>query len=186
MTGNACKLILVLLGCAAPLLAAVIGAEPNSNPYGELYSATAADQGPRQPLPSVDNRLQDETISLESDSQPVTRSDAGDRSSAGGMPAERVGEKPAAPAQAVGLGAVERPSASVQSLANTGRSWILVVAGLGLLLSLAAAGYLAWLRAPQMETPVSVLLPRGLPQASDNSPGLPAADEQARPERRAA
>jgi hypothetical protein len=160
MTRNTCKLILVLLVCAVPLVAAVVGAEPNSRPYGELYALAATEQG-------------------------TTQKDDAKRSETGGAAAQ-VGEKSAVPAGAVGLGAEEGPSGSANSLSNIERGWILVVAGLGLLLSLAAAGYVTWSRARQIEPPATVLLPRGLPHASNNPASRPAADEQTMPERRAA
>lgn len=101
MTRNTCKLILVLLACAAPLVAAAVRAESNSVPAGGLNAA--ADQGTNQQQQQING------------------------------------------ADVNGLGAEEKPSGSVIAMPGGDRSWIVYLAGAGLLLSLAAA-YVVWTR----------------------------------------
>ncbi len=149
MTRNCCKFILVLLVCAAPLVAAVVNAETVSNPPGGLYALAAADQGANGRQAAANDR--------------------------------QVQSKPGSPDSPLGLAAEERPSGSMNTLPSGDRGWIVAVAAAGLVLSLAAAGFLAWSRSRQAEAPV--LLPHGLAHSSENSP---AADTERRPERRAA
>ena len=170
MTRNTCKLILILLVCAVPLVAAVVDAEPNGGPYGELYAAAAGDQGTQQPVSPDDSPLQGALKSPESGSH---------------LAAQWVGEKSAEPAGAVGL---------ARRKGRAGPSHPCpIFNGVGSWLWRALGCCSRWRPpdtspgcAPQSEVPVSVLLQRGLPQASNNPAAGPAADEQARPERRAA
>ena len=163
MTRNSCKLILVLLACAAPLVAALVNAEPCNFPTDGLYALAEAGQGaPRQQaVPEI---------------KPSSANDKGE------VRAATPRNAAVARQGATGLGARAAPSGSLNSSPSGAQNWIVPVAAAGLLVSLAAAAYIAWSRARRAEVPATVLLPL----SADNSPGLPTSDSEQQPERRAA
>jgi len=171
MIRNSCKLILVLLCCAVPLAAVLVSGQQNNATSDRHYprtDRTAINQpsaASRQPQNDAEAADADEQLANDEKAAEATRK--------------------AAPTRAIaGLGAEDGPGPSFHPLAARERGWIVAAAALGLMSSLAAAGYLAWSRSRPARAPVAVLLPRRGPQLSDSATGVPPANQS--PKRRAA
>jgi hypothetical protein len=175
MTRNSCKLILVLLACAIPLVAALANARQDNRPSVGLYAqadAARADQ-------HASGQRQAEAY--------LGSSDVDDQSVKGdAKPAESAPKANVARRGVIGLGANDGPSSSLRSLPGGERGWIVVLASLGLALSLVTAGCLAWLRSRPAGVPMTMLLPQKLPQPPVGSPTPATAVSEKGPSRRAA
>ncbi len=131
MSRNSCKLILVLAACAVPLVAAIVDAEQTDRATGQSGALT-------------NNRATEEYLNSlnpqrKLDKEEAARAEALDKAAAAPQKAGEQGVN--------GLGAEEAPGWSLQSPDTTEHGWIVVLAVVGLAISLAAAGYVAWSRA---------------------------------------
>jgi hypothetical protein len=178
MTRNSCKLILVLLVCAVPLVTFLVNAQQDGRPSARLYALADADRAAGKNL-ELNGQRQAQAYLDSSDSE--------DQGVRGDTKREEAGSKSASARRGVaGLGAEDGPSSTFHPPAVGERGWIVVLASLGLALSLAAAGLLAWFRARPASVPATMFLPQTLPHSSATSPSaVPAAKGQG-PSRRAA
>jgi hypothetical protein len=172
MTRNSCKLILVLLACAAPLAAVLVNAQPDNGASAGRFVR------PSRGLQASAAAANRETQTYLDPEEPAAK----DLSQSAEPPQKTTQPRPKIDA----LGAEEGPGPSFAAAGVGERGWIVVVAALGLAASLAAAAYVAWSRSRPDSMPVAVLMPRGLPQSSHKPAIVPVAEKDVRPERRAA
>jgi hypothetical protein len=185
MTRNSCKLILVLLACAAPLTAVLVHAQQQSGTSAAHFvlsgsNAQANASAARNSRPFIgDAEAQAKLDALISKS----KHEAATPASPSAETAESLSRgRPSVDA----LGAEAGPGSSPAAGENPEYVWIGIVAALGLAASLAATGYLAWSRLQPSNNAVAAFMPRALPQPPRKTTPVPAADKDIRPERRAA
>ena len=157
MTRNSCKLILVLVASAVPLVAAIVNAEQN-------------DRATVQNGASTNSRATQDYLNSVS---PQRQRDKEEAAPVKGQIVD-------------GLGAEERPSPSLGTSDTADHGWLVVLAVTALAISLISAGYVAWTRTQRDQGAVTVLMPHALPKSSNTATTAATPDREARPKRRAA
>jgi hypothetical protein len=170
MTRNSCKLILVLVACAVPLVAAIVNAEQNDRATGN-NAASANDHAKQDYLNSQSpQRQRDREEAAHAESQGKT-ADA---------------RQPAKEQAVEGLGAEERPGSTFDTPDTAEHGWLVVLAVTALAISLISAGYVAWSRTQRDQGTMRVLMPHALPKSSGKTTTASTTEREATPERRAA